>query len=246
MEHLGAVEKALDVLLHLHAAAAPRGVTAIGTALGLPKSTAHRLLAALARRGLVERDPGGRYRPGVALVALGLGVLAREPVVELARPLLEREAAETGETLFLAAARGGRLVVLDKAEGTGFLRAAPRVGSEVPAHATAVGKVQLAFDPGALRAEPLTRFTPRTRTTPAALARERARVLRQGFAENREEWQPGLAALAAPVRSGGRLVACVALAAPAVRLRGARRVALARRLRAAAAEIAAGLEGRTA
>jgi DNA-binding IclR family transcriptional regulator len=238
------VEKALDVLFHLHAAAAPRGVTAIGTALGLPKSTAHRLLAALARRGLVERSPGGRYRPGVALVALGLGVLAREPVVELARPVLEREAAETGETLFLAAARGGRLVVLDKVEGTAFLRAAPAIGSEVPAHATAVGKLQLAFDPAALRPEPLARFTPRTRTTPAALARELAQVRRLGFAENREEWQPGLAALAAPIRSGERLVACVALAAPAVRLPKAKRAALALRLRAAADEIGARLTGR--
>ena len=244
MEPLGAVEKALDVLFHLHAAAAPRGVTAIGQALGLPKSTAHRLLAALRRRDLVEREPGGQYRPGVALVALGLGVLAREPVVEVARPVLEREAAATGETFFLAAARGGRLIVLDKAEGTAFLRAAPAAGSEVPAHATAVGKLQLAFDPAALRPQPLARFTPRTRVTPAALAREVARARRQGFAESREEWIPGLSVLAAPVFAGGRLAAALAVAAPAQRLEALGRDAVAARVRAAAERVAARLEGR--
>ena len=52
----------------------------------------------------------------------------------------ELEAQRLGETVFLTAARAGAVVVLDKAEGTGFLRAAPRIGSTVPLHATAVGK----------------------------------------------------------------------------------------------------------
>ena len=60
-------------------------------------------------------------------MALGLGVLDREPVVAAARPELEAEARASGETLFLAAARGGRIAVLDKVEGTGFLCAAPTV-----------------------------------------------------------------------------------------------------------------------
>ena len=244
MESLGTVEKALDVLFHLHAQGTPRGVTEIGRALGLPKSTTHRLVTALRRRGLVEPDARGRYRPGTALVSLGLGVLDREPVVALARPVLEREAEESGETLFLAGARAGRLVVLDKVEGTGFLRAAPRVGSEVPLHATAVGKLHLAFAPDAVKTTgPLPRFTPRTRTTRTALAHDSARCRRRGWAENREEWQPGLAVVAAPVRVGERLEAALALAAPSVRLPAERTAAVARGLVAAAAEIAARLRG---
>ena len=93
----------------------------------------------IGRRGLVERDERGRYRPGMALVALGLGVLEHEPVVGAAEPVLERTAADVGETVFLAAARAGRLRVLDKREGSGFLRASPRVGAEIPLHATAIG-----------------------------------------------------------------------------------------------------------
>lgn len=67
MEAATSIEKALDVLFLLHREAGARGVTQIGRALGLPKSSAHRLLAALSRRGLVERDAAGRYRPGIGL-----------------------------------------------------------------------------------------------------------------------------------------------------------------------------------
>jgi DNA-binding IclR family transcriptional regulator len=236
------VEKALDLLLHLAASGAV-GVTALGRAVGLPKSTAHRLLAALGRRGLVERDTEGRYRPGMRLVALGLGVLDREPVVAAARGVLEAEAAALGETLFLAGARAGRLVVLDKVEGTGFLRAAPRVGEEVPAHATATGKLYLAFAPEELAGgEPPRRFTARTQLG-RPLERELARVRRRGWAENREEWMPGLAVVAAPVRTARRMHGVVALAAPAVRLTRAERPRLAARMLEAAARIGARLEG---
>ena len=241
----GTVEKAIDVLFHLHAAAAPCGVTEIGCALGMPKSSTHRLLAALGRGGLVERDERGRYRPGIGLVALGLGALEREAVVVAARPVLEAEAEALGETFFLVAARAGRLVVLDKAEGTGFLRAAPRVGSSVPPHATAVGKLFLAFAPELVAApeQPLERFTERTAVDPAALEREVALARERGFAENREEWIPGLSVVAAPISSAGRLVGAIAVAAPAPRLEALGLAQVARRTREAAARVAARLEG---
>jgi DNA-binding IclR family transcriptional regulator len=213
----------------------------------MPKSSAHRLLAALARRGLVERDDGGRYRPGIGLVALGLGALEREPVVMAARPELEAEARRLGETAFLVAARAGRLLVLDKAEGTGFLRAAPRIGAEVPVHATAVGKLFLAFGPDQVAEPPaLEPFTARTSATREALARQVARARERGFAENREEWIPGLAVLAAPIVAHGRLQGAVAVAAPVNRFEALGRDALAERVVAAAARTAARLAGRTA
>jgi IclR family acetate operon transcriptional repressor len=212
----GTIDKALELLFHLHEQPASRGVSELGRALALPKSTAHRLLASLSRRGLVERDALGRYRPGIALVALGLGVLEREPLVEASRPVLERSAEALGETIFLSGARAGRLYVLDKQEGSGFLRAAPRVGSEIPAHATAIGKVHLAFAPDDVRRlEPeLHRYTPATLVDPARLAREIERVRASGVAEMREEWIPGLSGVAAPIRLGSRLLGAIALAAP--------------------------------
>ena len=246
MEALTSVEKAIDVLFALHGAPASLGVTALGRALGLPKSSAHRLLATLARRGLVERDEGGRYQPGIGLVALGLGALDREPLVAAARETLEGEAEAIGETVFLVGARGGRLYVLDKAEGTGFLRAAPRVGEAVPVHATAVGKLFLAFAPERIALPPgaLERFTPHTQTARRALLREVEDVRAQGYAENRDEWIPGMSVVAAPVFARGELRGSVVVAAPSARVDALGREAIARRMRAAAARIGARLEGR--
>ncbi len=220
MDQLTTVEKALDILFHLHACPEPQGVTAIGRSLGLPKSSAHRLLAALGRRGLVDRSDRGRYRPGTALISLGLGALEREPIVELAREVLEASSARLGETIFLVAARSRELVVIDKAEGTGFLRVSPKVGERVPVHATAVGKLYLAFSPQSVEVddEP-TPFTQHTVTTPDALAAAVAAARESGFATSDEEWVPGLAVVAAPVFASDRLVAVVALGAASARLR---------------------------
>ena len=240
----GTVEKSIDLLFHLHAAGEPLGVSALGRALGLPRSTAHRLLAPLLRRGLVERDASGRYRPGFALVALGLGVLRDDPLVAAAQPVLEAEAQALGETVFLTAARAGRIAVLEKAEGRGFLRAAPQVGSTVPVHATAVGKLQLAHAPDLVRLEErLDAFTPATRSTPEALAAEVELARRRGYAENRDEWIPGLAVVAAPVFVAGRMLAAISIALPTVRLAELDPAELGARAMRAAGRVARRLSG---
>ncbi len=235
----------MDLLFHLHRRPEARGVSELGRELGLPKSSVHRLLAALLRRGLVERDARGRYRPGVGLIALGLGALDRDPVVAVARPVIEEAASALGETVFLTAARAGAVVVLDKAEGTGFLRAAPRVGTTVPLHATAVGRLYLAHAPEQVQVPrpPLPFFTDRTPRSSETLEREVRRAREQGFAENRGEWIPGLAVIAVPVRAGGRMVAALAVAASEARMEPALRRAALRRMQEAAARVGARLDG---
>lgn len=243
-EPTGTVEKAIDLLFYLHASGAARGVSEIGRALGLPKSSAHRLLTSLARRGLVERDEFGRYRPGIALLALGLGALEREPLAAAARPVLERLSEALGETAFLTVARGGRIVVLDKCEGGAFLRVAPTIGSEVPVHASAVGKLQLAFAPDSvtLPPEPWTGFTGRTPASRAALLREVAKARRRGWATNRDEWIAGMTVVAAPVLHKDRMLGCMVVAAPSSRVDDQRVGVLAAATSEAAAEIAGRLE----
>jgi len=245
-EPASSLDKAIDILFVFQHAGGPLGVTEVGRAAGLPKSSAHRLLQGLARRGLVEQDAQGRYRPGFALVALGLGALETDPVVAAARPVLEAESAALGETVFLTAVRGGQLAVLAKTEGTGFLRAAPRVGSTVPAHATAVGKLQLAFAPDDLCTEAvseLERFTARTAITKSELAAATEEARRIGWATNRDEWIPGLAVVAAPVFRSGRLVAALAVAASSARLDELGVAAVAQRAVTAAGQIEARLAG---
>lgn len=244
-ESMSTVEKAVDVLFHLHSSDGPAGVSEIGRALGIPKSNTHRLLVALCRRGLVEREPRGRYRPGMGLVALGLGVLDADPLVVAARPQLEALAADIGETCFLVGSKAGRLLVLDKAEGSGFLRAAPRVGSELPAHATAVGKLYRAFAPQLLADfDPsATAFTENTIRDSAGLERAAQQARDQGWAANRDEWIVGMSVLSAPVLEGTRMFGAIALAASSPRLEQLGGDDLAEKLIDAAAAIAARLTG---
>ena len=244
LEAGSSVDKALDLLFHLHAATTALGVSQVARELGVPKPSVHRLLRTLTRRGLVEQDAEGRYQPGAGLIALGLGVLERDPVVALARPILEEEAARLGETVFLTGLRGQLMVVLDKAEGSGFLRAAPQVGTTVPLHATAVGKLALAFDPELHAAAEHTAFTDRTRVVDeASLAREIALTRSRGFASSHDEWIDGLSAVAAPVRAArdGRLVAVLAIAAASPRMESLGFDEVARSAVAAAARVEARL-----
>jgi DNA-binding IclR family transcriptional regulator len=243
---MSTIDKALDALFLLGERGAALRLSDMARALGMPRSSAHRILAPLVRRGLAEQDGSGRYRLGLALMALGLGAVDREPLAALARPVLEAAAADLGETFFLVVARAGRLRVLEKAEGDGFLRAAPRLGAEVPVHATAVGKLYLAFGDGSVNAGTLERYTARTIRAQRALAAEVERVRAQGWASNLEEWQPGLGVVAAPVLTGGRLHGAVALAMVAARLDALGLPTAQRRVRHAAEGIALRLEGRPA
>ena len=220
------VEKALDVLFHLHDAGEPVGLSDIGRALDLPKSSCHRLLKSLADREMVDRDERGRYRPGLALLSLGIGAQRREPVVSAARPILEREAHALGETVFLVGLRHDRLRVLDKVEGTGFLRAAPGIGDIVPADITAAGKLYSVFGEGGDELSDA----------------ETREIANRGAAVNRDAWINGLSVLAVPIwQESGQaprdLVAVLAAAAASPRFERIGEQEIETRLLAGAANI---------
>jgi DNA-binding IclR family transcriptional regulator len=240
MASAATVEKALDVLFHLHDAGSALGLSEIGKALELPKSSCHRLLSALVSREIVERDDSGRYQPGLALVSLGIGAQGREPVVAAARPILEAQANLLGETVFVVGMRRASLRVLDKFEGSGFLRAAPGVGDVIPSDITAVGKLYQVFgDRQSFESDA---------TIPIDSA-ERSSVLHRGYATNRDAWIDGLSVLAVPIwqsegRSHRRMVATLAVAAASARFEALGEEQTARKLLTAASEIAARLGGR--
>jgi len=240
---MSTIDKALDVLFLLGNQSGALRLTDVASALAMPRSSTHRVLAPLLRRGLVEQDVRGHYQVGFGLVALGLGAAAREPLALAARPLLEAAADELGETFFLVVARAGRLRVLEKAEGNGFLRAAPQLGANVPVHATAVGKLFLAHAPEAVEAGEMTPFTEATRHTPDRLAADVARARADGYALNDEEWQAGLSVVAAPVFVRAALVGAVALAMVAPRLHELGTPAAARRVIHVAEGVALRMEG---
>jgi IclR family acetate operon transcriptional repressor len=220
---VASVERALALLDALATSPDGLGVNELARRIEANPSTASRLLATLERGRLVERTPDGPYRLGLHLVALADGVLARLDVRDVARPRLRALVAETGESASLSIPGGPEAVTIDVLPAESSVVSLARMGRPSVAHATAVGKVMLAFGSDAGPAE-LTAFTPHTIVDPDVLAAEVAAVRERGWATAVGEREPDLNALAAPVRGrGGGLVAIVGLQGPAARLTEKRR-----------------------
>jgi len=249
-QRVASVARALALLDEVARSDSGLGVNELARRIGVNASTASRLLATLEADGFVERSPDGPYRLGLKLVALSDRVLGQLDVRERARPWLTWLVEETGETATLSVPGGGEAITVDFVPSSSSVVSMARVGRPSIAHATAAGKVMLAFSVSAGgagdRAVPgeLTAFTERTITDPKALAAELEAARASGIAEAVGEREPDLNALAAPVFGrGGELVAILGLQGPAARLPANTRRALREPLRKAAGELGRSLGG---
>ena len=217
--HVAAVTRALAVLEALADGGAGLGTNEIARRTGIHASTVSRLLATLAGAGLVEHVPeSGHYRLGLRLVQLGSTVLERLDLREIARPHLQALVRTTEETATLSVAGERAAVTVDFVQSASSVQSVAQVGRPSVAHATATGKVMLAFGEGDLPPSPLAAYTPRTITDPSVLAAELERVRARGWAQSVGEREQDLNAIAAPVwESRGRLAAILGLQGPAPR-----------------------------
>jgi DNA-binding IclR family transcriptional regulator len=229
VRHVAAVERAFTVLDAL-ADGGELGTNEIARRTGINASTVSRLLATLSSARFVEHVPEtGRYRLSLRLIELGNAVLGRLDLRALARPHLQALVRETGETATLSAPGEHDAITVDFAHSSSVVQSVAQLGRPSVGHATATGKVMLAFGDVQLPTEPFTSFTPRTIMTRELLIDELARVRTRGFADAREEREEGLAAVAAPIwGSTAELVGIIGVQGPASRFD-------ARALRAAAA-----------
>jgi DNA-binding IclR family transcriptional regulator len=235
---LEAVERAMRVLDAFLAAPGEAGTNELARRTGINASTVSRLLATLVSGGLVEYRPEtGRYRLGPQLIRLANHALSDIDLRDLARPHLTALEAQTGETATISVAGGGTAVTVDFVPSRSTVASVARIGRPSVLHATATGKVMLAFAPGAAPDIELEAFTDRTIVTAKKLTREIGDVRRQGWAEAVRERDPDLNAIAAPVfGSRGELAGILGVQGPASRFkRGRREAALPPLLEAAAA-----------
>ena len=245
---VGSVARAIALLDAVAESEGGARVGELARRIGVNPSTASRLLGTLEAGGLVERAPeGGPYRLGLKLVALSDRVLGQLDVRDRARPWLIWLVEETGETATLSVPGGGEAITVDFVPSRSSVASLARLGRPSVAHATAAGKVMLAFGSDVLaldREAGLVAFTERTITDPSALAEELDRVRGAGIAEAVGEREPDLNALAAPVFGrGGELSAILGLQGPASRLPAATRRALRDPLVRAARELGQSLGG---
>jgi DNA-binding IclR family transcriptional regulator len=240
------VGKAAQVL-RLLGEAGVLGVTELSRRIRVHKSTVSRLLATLERHGLVARDPqSDKFSLGPAFISLAGAALQRLDLRTVARGPLERLAEQTRETVNLAILDGDQVVNIEKISSAHYIRDIGWIGRRSPLHCTATGKALVAhLLPAARRSllgPRLKRYTPQTICHWKALETELAEVRRVGYAVGREELEPGLVALAAPIQDlGGRVTATVSASGPAFRMTRAALATYARQVMAAAAAISQAL-----
>jgi IclR family transcriptional regulator, KDG regulon repressor len=215
------------------------GVTDLGRRLGVDKSTAHRLLGTMAARGFVRLNPHTqRYQLGLRLVALGAIAARGVDLTDVARPVIETLRDETGEATSLAVYSEGEAIFLAKATSDRALTVNHGVGTRMPAHCSALGKVLLAghrdpeeFD-RVIAQRGLAPNTPRSISDAEVLRHHLKMVTARGWALDDEEFALGLRCMAAPVRdAAGDVVAAVGLSGPTNRVSHERVEALAERVR---------------
>ncbi len=235
------VDRALTILEVL-ARVGTAGVTEIATALEVHKSTAFRLVATLEAHGLVEQIDGrGKYRLGIGLLRLAGATTARLDVVQEARPISRKLAADTGETVNVAVLADRSALYLDQVAGSSALQSHNWVGQHIPLHATANGKVLLLDLDDQRQGEMLGRlqaFTESTITSRDRLRKELTKVREQGYAVAVDELEVGLAAIAAPIHNAhGDVIASISVSGPTFRLSEARIAEIIPPLVEAAAEV---------
>ncbi len=192
--------------------------------LGLAKPTVHRLLQTAEAEGFLQRDLDGRsYGPGHRLRRLSVNTMSSEHLRTARLAILRSVAEEVGETCNLAIPDREGMIYLDRVETKWPLRIQLPIGSQVPFHCTASGKMYLStlrkktLD-GFLSAGNLRPHTERSLTDPKTLRAEIRRVTENDFSTDDEEFMAGMTALAVPVRDGqGRLVGTLSVHAPTQR-----------------------------
>ena len=229
VRHVAAVERAVGVLEALADEGGELGTNELARRTGVNASSVSRVLATLSAGGYVEHiEETGRYRLGLRLLQLGNVVLGNLDLRQVARPHLESLVEETGETATLSVPGERDAVTVDFVQSGSSVQSVARLGRPSVAHATATGKVLLAFGGVPLPTGRLERFTPRTLADPHKLASAVERVRAQGWAEAAGERERDLNAVAAPIFGAeGRLAGILGLQGPDGRFdRLARRAAV--------------------
>lgn len=222
-DRVQAVERAVSILQFL-ARNGWSGVTEVGEELKVHKSTAFRLLSTLEARGMVEQHlDSGKYHLGFGLVYLARAVSVGPDLSRHAQASLEWLADEISETVTLAVLEGDEAITIDQLMPETSVVGRSWTGRRNPLHCTSVGKVFLAALPRSRAAMYVNarhvRYTDETIVSPVELRAELDRVVTQGYATAWEEFEEGLASVAAPVRAGdGTVVAAMSVSGPSYRL----------------------------
>lgn len=218
------IERMMSLLDVLSEHPDPVPLKLLAAQTGLHPSTAHRILAAMAQSGFVERSDNGMYRLGIRLLELGALVKSRISLRETAMSAMLELHQKTGESVNLGIRDGDQIVYVERtSSGRSSVRVVHIVGARAPLHTTATGKLFL-VEEGAQRVRDYARRTGLPGSTSAsitelgALEKELDRVRRHQVAFDLDEVENGVRCIAAGIRDdSGALIAGLSLSTPAER-----------------------------
>ncbi len=213
-----AVDRAARILVRLVETDEVVTLSGVMEDTSLPKSTAARVLRALERNGLAQRQVGGGFRPGPVLVEYARRDASVGDLATLAWPFLVDLGRATGETASIAIPTPGGVARIAQVDSDHPLGAGNWVGRRIPSHASALGKVFMAFGASQPPFGRLAKLGPRTLTNMDDLREELERVRDAGYGTTWEELEAGLCSTAAPVRGSRKtVIAAISASAPTAR-----------------------------
>lgn len=212
--------------------------------LGMPASTAHRVLATLEKHGFVDIDEQTQtWRVGLEAFRVGSAFMQRTNLLEVGRSSMRALMEQTGETANMGILDADHVVFIGQVETHNPIRAFHRPGSRGPMHASGIGKALLAAMPPddvhkLLTRTGLQKFAPHTLTAPEDLLKDLEKTRQRGWSFDDEERFEGMSCVAAVIYDGfGEPVAGISISGPSARFAQASLPALGQAVKAAAAEV---------
>ena len=203
----------------------PLSLSDLNEDLDLPRATLHRMCRMLEEEGFLQRAlDGKRVVPGQRLRRISLMTIGGSALQAERHAILQSVSTKIGETCNVTIPNGNEMLYIDRVETHWPLRLQFPIGTRVPLHCTASGKLYLSSLPSARRKRlvselPLERLTGNTLADPDDLELALKRTRADGFGTDDEEFVDGMVAVAVPVLDGqGRLAATLATHAPAQRM----------------------------
>ena len=189
-----------------------------------PKATLYRLVQTLTNQGMLNYDPDRQlYSLGVRLVRLAHAAWQQSSLAPIARVYIDALSAKIEETVHLAQLDNGQVLYVDKRNATSPIEMFSQAGKVGPGYCTGVGKAMIAFLNEPQRAQAIKQqafhaYTANTLTTPKALADELKKIRTSGVAFDREEHEPTIICIAAPILSPrGRVLGGLSVTSSTIR-----------------------------
>lgn len=214
-----AVDRAADLLVEVLKSEKPVTFSYLTNKSGLAKGTASRLISALERNGLLQRNKKGEIETGITINQFASRISSINRLVSRLQPLMRQIGNETGETISLAISGSDAVENIAQIDAKYLLSSRNWIGQKVPYHASAAGKVLLAFQNIDISKIKLDKLTNSTIVSKVDLESEISKVRNNNYAVIIDELEMGLVAISVPVKDEtGEVIAALSVSGPSARL----------------------------